>query len=213
MGKVCVLLVEAKNSDLNAMVSVLELSSEIQFVRVTEELINRELMVELQPALAIIEFNYDIRANEQILKTFLNFPEIKLVVVSSTESENCMWMALQMGAKSYVLKTSASTELELAIQYTLQGQTFLSPAVAKYAISHYFERVPTMPGPSGHLTPRQRQIIVMLTNGYTNRQLAQELKISVKTAEAYRSQVMGQLDIHDITGLVRYAVNVGLVES
>jgi DNA-binding NarL/FixJ family response regulator len=128
-------------------------------------------------------------------------------------SEEYVWQALRAGASGYLLKDAGITELELAIRSVSQGQSYLSPAVSHHVIGSYIKRVSGEDSLLERLTPRQRQILQLVAEGHTTRQIAEKLNISFKTAETHRSQLMNQLNIHDVTGLVRYAIRMGLISS
>jgi DNA-binding NarL/FixJ family response regulator len=93
------------------------------------------------------------------------------------------------------------------------GETFLSPSVSKHVVSGYLQRVRTPSNPLDQLTPRQREVLVLIAEGMTNKEIARKLNISGKTVESHRTQLMERLDIHDIAGLVRFAIRVGLVKE
>jgi DNA-binding NarL/FixJ family response regulator len=101
----------------------------------------------------------------------------------------------------------------MAVKTVANNQTFFSPAVTKHIISDYMQRVGGEVSPLERLTPRQREILQLIAEGHTTKQIAEILKVSVKTAETHRAQLMNQLNIHDVTGLVRYAIRVGLVSN
>ena len=92
-----------------------------------------------------------------------------------------------------------------------QGETYLSPPVSKQVIADYLRRIGPDASPLEQLTPRQREVLQLIAEGHTSREIAQVLGISVKTVETHRAALMDRLDIHDVAGLVRYAIRVGLV--
>jgi DNA-binding NarL/FixJ family response regulator len=112
------------------------------------------------------------------------------------------------------LKDAATTELELALKAIDRGETYLSPAVSKKVINNYLERVgdAETSAPS-ELTPRQREILQLIAEGKSTKEIAFMLSVSIKTIEAHRSQLMDRIGIHDVPGLVRYAIRIGLVTS
>jgi DNA-binding NarL/FixJ family response regulator len=140
-------------------------------------------------------------------------------------NEEYVLQALRAGASGYLLKDAAPTELEMALTAVVGGEIYLSPAVSKKVVDDYLRRVsgepsvaePLSPGqtvedrPFDILTPRQREVLQLIAEGKTTKEIAQILKISVKTVEMHRTQLMDRLDIHEIAGLVRYAIRAGLV--
>lgn len=119
--------------------------------------------------------------------------------------------ALRAGASGYLLKDAATSELELAVRAVARGETYLTPTISKRVIDDYLMRTTGSQGPVDQLTKRQREILQLIAKGYTSKEMAQMLNLSPKTIETHRTQLMKQLDIHDVAGLVRYAIRVGLV--
>jgi DNA-binding NarL/FixJ family response regulator len=139
------------------------------------------------------------------------FPKVRVLILSMYADEEHLYLALRAGAAGYLLKGSAREELELAIRAVARGDTYLSPPVAKIAIREYSGRVNAESCPLRKLSPRQEQVLQLIAEGKTTKQVALELNISVKTVETHRMQLMDRLGIHDIAGLVRFAIKVGLV--
>lgn len=149
-----------------------------------------------------------LEATEQILKS----TNVQVLILSMYSTEEYVQRALKAGATGYILKSAATTELELAINSAVAGKTFLSPAVTKAVIGNYLDRA-NVDEDSGleALTPRHRQILQLIVEGKTNKQIARLLHLSIKTVEAHRSELMHRLDIHDVPGLVRYAMRTGII--
>jgi len=139
-------------------------------------------------------------------------PTTRVILVSMHANEEYLRQALQAGASGYLLKGAELAELELAIRTVARGETYLTPAVAKYAIEAYREHPEGPSGPLAKLSMRQREILQLIAEGHTTKDIAQRLNLSVKTVETHRSQLMERLEIHDVPGLVRFAIGVGLVQ-
>jgi DNA-binding NarL/FixJ family response regulator len=148
-----------------------------------------------------------LEAAERIRK---EFPEIKVIIVSMHANEEYVWHALRTGAAGYLLKGANASELEVALAAVARGETYLSPSVSK-VLADYIHHVGPEPTSLGRLTPRQREVLQLIAEGQTNREIATLLGISIKTVETHRSQLMETLDIHDVAGLVRFALRVGLI--
>src|SRR5207247_1254299 len=116
--------------------------------------------------------------------------------------------ALQAGASGYLVKSVGPAELELAIRAVGRGEVYLASAISRQVIAGYLGRVGRV-GPR-RLTSRQREVLQLIAEGHTTKEIAARLKISVNTTETHRAQLMAALDIHDIAGLVRYAIRMGL---
>ena len=140
-----------------------------------------------------------------------DFPGVRIMVLSMHVNEEYVLQALRAGAAGYLLKGASLQELEMAISAVARGETYLSPAMSKHVVEDYVRRVGGEASASERLTPRQREILQLIAEGSTTKEIAAKLTLSVKTVETHRTQLMERLDIHDIAGLVRYAVRIGLV--
>ena len=132
-------------------------------------------------------------------------------MLSMHAAEEYALQALRAGAAGYLLKDADLSELELAIGAVARGQTYLSPAMSKHLVSDYRRRMAEQPDPLDRLTPRHREVLQLIAEGQTTKDIAARLKLSVKTVETHRVQLMDRLDIHDLAGLIRFAIRVGLV--
>jgi DNA-binding NarL/FixJ family response regulator len=147
------------------------------------------------------------------------FPAVRVIILSMHSTEEYVAQALRAGAAGYLLKDAAAAELELAVTSVARGETYLSPAVSKHVIADYLRRAgggaaggdEGTPSPAALLTPRQREILQLIAEGHSTKEIAALLHLSVKTVETHRMQLMARLDVHDVAGLVRYAIRVGLV--
>jgi DNA-binding NarL/FixJ family response regulator len=138
-------------------------------------------------------------------------PQIRVLILSMHQNEAYVRQALRNGAAGYLLKDAAPVELALALKAVLRGETYLSPAVSKGVMSDYVQRLRGEEAPSEELTPRQREILQLVAEGHTTKDIARRLDLSVKTVEAHRTALMKTLDVHDVSGLVRYAIRTGLI--
>ena len=139
------------------------------------------------------------------------FPKVRAVVLSMYSDEEHVYLALRAGAAGYLLKGAAREELELAIRAVAQGEMYLSPTVSKPIIMEYGGRATGETSLLKRLSTRQIQVLQLIAKGKTTKQVALELNIGIKTVETHRMQLMDRLEIHDIPGLVRFAIKVGLV--
>ena len=138
-------------------------------------------------------------------------PETAVIMLSMHAAAEYALQALRAGAAGYLLKDADLSELELAIGAVARGQTYLSPAMSKHLVSDYRRRMAEQPDPLDRLTPRHREVLQLIAEGQTTKDIAARLKLSVKTVETHRAQLMDRLDIHDLAGLIRFAIRVGLV--
>jgi len=142
-----------------------------------------------------------------------DFPGVRVIILSAHANEEYVIRALRSGAAGYMLKDAATAELQLAIDSVTQDETYLSPSISRTAITDYLQRTGGPISPLEQLTPRQREILQLIAEGKNTKEIASDLNISVKTVESHRLQLMERLGIHDIAGLVRYAIRSGLVSS
>lgn len=146
-----------------------------------------------------------------------DYPHTRIIILSMHANEEYVLQSLRAGAHGYLLKDAGTAELEIAIKAVAGGETYLSPPVSKHVISDYVRRVSggeqESSSPLDRLTLRQREILQLIAEGQTTQEIAQMLSIGVKTVETHRMQLMERLDIHDVAGLVRYAIRVGLISA
>ena len=138
-------------------------------------------------------------------------PGIRVVMLSMHAGEEYVIGALRAGAAGYLLKDASVPELELALKAVLRGETYLSPAISRQVIEGYMRRLDGETGPAALLTPRQREILQLIAEGHSTKEIAHRLELSVKTVETHRSQLMERLGIYDIAGLVRYSIRAHLI--
>lgn len=158
----------------------------------------------------------DMNGLEATAKVVQEFATVRVIILSMHANEEYVWEALRAGASGYVLKDSGISELEIAIRAVIRDETYLSPAVSKYVVADYVRRSSVSKGKletpiKEQLTPRQREILQLIAEGLSTKAIADRLYISVKTVETHRTQLMERLNIHDIPGLVRYAIRTGLI--
>ena len=136
----------------------------------------------------------------------------KILMLSMYTNEDYLKEALSAAAAGYLLKHADRNELEVAIKAVCRGETYLTPSMAKFTVDAYCRGEETPTGPLARLTARQREILQLIAEGSSTKQIAQRLDLSVKTVETHRTQLMERLEIHDIAGLVRLAIRTGLVQ-
>lgn len=151
-----------------------------------------------------------LEALPQIVK---EFPGVKVIILSAHSNEEFVLRALKKGAAGYLLKHAAADELGIALKAVARGDTYLSPSVSRMVVEGYLESAGTQESPTERLTARQREILQLVAEGRNTKEIARLLGISNKTAEAHRLQLMDRLGIHDVAGLVRYAIRTGLVSA
>jgi DNA-binding NarL/FixJ family response regulator len=152
-----------------------------------------------------------LEATRQILKSS---PTTKVLVLTSYGDDDCIEQLMRAGAAGYLIKQTAANDLLKAIREVQRGNAFFSPSIAK-RLRDQCRQAFSNGQPvkrSGDLTSRESEVLQLIAEGFSNKQIAAELSISIKTVEKHRQQVMNKLNIHDVAGLTRYAISKGLVE-
>jgi len=172
-----------------------------------------KLIQELTPDVVLLDLQMPGLSGFDVLQhTTEKSPHVKVIVLSVHDTEEFAHRALSHGAVGYLPKSAASSELELAIDQVMRGERYLSPTIDQIASQR-----PSREGHAGRtprvgITPRQREVLTLVTQGYSTKDIARTLGISVKTVETHRAQLMERLGIHDVAGLVRYAIRTGIVK-
>jgi DNA-binding NarL/FixJ family response regulator len=138
-------------------------------------------------------------------------PNTRIIMLSMNADGDSVLRALRAGAGGYLVKTADPAELELAIRAVARGEKFLSLAISEHVVAACLGQVDKEQTSLERLTPRQREVLQLVAEGHTTKEIAKKLDVSVKTAESYRFELMTALDIHDVASLTRYAIRAGLV--
>lgn len=173
-----------------------------------------ELIKASSPNLILLDISMaELGGLEALPRIVKDFPAAKVLILSGHANEEYVLRALRCGAAGYLVKEAAAEELELAIKAVTQGKTYLSPLVSRTVVDSYLDRAAGDKGPVEPLTARQREVLQLIAEGKNTKEIADVLGISIKTVEAHRLQLMARLNIHDVPGLVRYAIRSGLVSA
>jgi len=142
-------------------------------------------------------------------------PGVKVLILTMHEGNQYISEFLRSGASGYVLKDTAAQELVGAIRAVNQGDAFLYPSIARMLLEEYIQKVQSGEerGSYDGLTDREREVLRMVAEGKTNKEIADDLSLSVRTVQAHRANLMGKLHMHDRTELVRYAIRKGLIPA
>ncbi|MDR7417914.1 MAG: response regulator transcription factor [Armatimonadota bacterium] len=172
-----------------------------------------DLVESLRPDLVLMDIAMPgLNGLEATARIGKAYPEVRVVILSMHASEEYVMRALRAGAMGYVLKSAGVAELELAINAVMRGETYLSPPISKRLVDDYIRRTSEEGDPLDRLTPRQREILQLIAEGRSTKAIAQTLGLSPRTVETHRAQLMERLGVHDVAGLVRFAVRMGLVQ-
>jgi DNA-binding NarL/FixJ family response regulator len=173
-----------------------------------------EIAVAKQPHLAILDVSMPrltgLQAAQELSR---RLPELRILMLSMHDNERYFFEALRVGASGYVLKASADRDLVEACRATMRGEPFLYPKATSALIRDHLERLRDgKQRDSDPLTPRETEIVKLVAEGHTSREIAATLVISEKTVERHRANVLEKLGMRDRVELTRYAIRAGLVE-
>ena len=171
-----------------------------------------KLAKKLDPDAVIIDISMPglngIEATRQIHQ---EAPRVKVIVLSMRSDRRAVLAAFAAGASGYLLKEAAFEEMVVAIKVALKGQTYLSPAIAHVVVRNSIEHWSTSAEPMGRgISSREREILQLVAEGRSSKEMAESLYVSVKTIETHRKQIMNKLNLHSIAELTKYAVREGV---
>ena len=164
-----------------------------------------------RPGVVVLDFSMPllngIEAARQIRK---RAPQAKAILLTMFEEDDYVLGALAAGVRGYVLKALAAVDLVTAIREVANGAVYLSPGISRTLVDYHFQQDRAGADP---LTDRERQVLSLVAEGKSMREVAGLLSVSVKTAESHRARLMRKLDLHNTAGLVRYAIRRGLIRA
>ncbi len=167
-----------------------------------------------QPDVAVLDVTMpELNGLEAARQIRVACPQTQVVILSMHEGEDYLREALRAGAAGYVLKRAVAKELVGAIEAVLRGESYLDPALTRTLISDYVRKVDRADATADALTDRELEVLRLVAQGLTNRQIALDLHISIKTVQSHRANLMEKLNAHDRTELVRYAIRRGLITA
>jgi two-component system response regulator NreC len=217
MTKIRVLLADDHTIVRKGLRSLLEAERGIEVVEEAQD--GREAVAKVEqllPDVVVMDISMPLlnglEATRQIRELF---PEVQVVILTVHTNEEYIYQILRAGASGYVVKRAAPNELMLAIQAAYRGETFLSPSVSRRVVEDYIQQAEAAMGEDSYdrLTSREREVLQLVAEGFTSRDIAGMLHISVKTVEAHRAHLMDKLDIHSTAELTQYAIHKGVIRS
>ena len=171
-----------------------------------------QLAMEVVPDVAVIDIAmHDMNGIEATRRILCEKPDIKILALSMHSARRFVEEALSAGAKGYLLKDCASEELVRAIRTVAADETYLSPKVADMIVKDYMKRLPDSESPAHtHLSTREREVLQLIAEGHSTKEIAFALEVSIKTIETHRQQIMKKLNLHSVAALTRFAIREGL---
>ena len=168
----------------------------------------------LSPNIALLDIAMpDLNGIETAARIATECPKVRVILLSMFDSEAHLKKALEAKICGYLLKGAELEELSRAIHTVYKGEVYLMPAVAKHLAGALTDRPRSTTDKIEQLSPRQRQVLQLVAEGYSSKEIAFRLGLSTKTVDAHRAQVMAKLSIYDIAGLVRFAMRTGLIQD
>jgi two-component system response regulator NreC len=165
----------------------------------------------LHPDIAVMDISMPIlNGIDAARELSRSFPKTKSILLTQHDEDQYISEALEAGVKGYVLKSQVASDLVQAIKQVSRGQAYLSPGVSRAVMDAFRSKSKK---PRDPLTARERQVLQLIAEGKSTKDIASLLGISVKTAESHRTRLMRKLDIHETASLVRYAVRRGIVQA
>ena len=169
------------------------------------------LLKDIHPHLVIMDISMPkLRGLEATREIKILNPEIKVLILSMHGNTDQVLRILQSGARGYVLKDAPPEELVRAIETVHGGQAYFSADVARVALNQFVRGNGEASGPR-HLTNREREVLILIADGLSNKEIACQLGVGVRTVETHRERIMRKLDIHNVAGLTKFAIARGLV--
>lgn len=170
------------------------------------------MVEQFRPRVALLDVMMpELNGLEALAQIRRDYPRVRVLLLSMKAGEEYVIQALRAGAAGYLIKNSDPKELEMAIRTAANDEIYLTPAVSGHVVQQCFKSPEEQASPRRPLTPRQREVLQLIAEGYTSKSIAAKMGISLKTVEMHRSQLMNALDIHDIAGLTRYAIRCGII--
>lgn len=171
-----------------------------------------ELIERHRPDVAILDIGMpSLNGLEVTRRTVSQWPATKVLILSMHADSGFVRQALEAGAAGYMVKGASVAELPLALQALMRGDTYLTPRISRAVVDGALHGEPGAADPLRGLTGRQREILQLVAEGHSTKEIAHRLSIGIKTVETHRQRLMERLDIHDVPGLVRFAIRAGLV--
>ncbi len=209
-----VMLVEDHNLVRAGIRAVIDGQSDIQVIAEATE--GREAIRLARancPDVAVVDVAMPGMSGSEVTRDIRRLcPQTQVLILTAHDNEEYFFQTLKAGAVGYVLKKAAASDLIAAIEAASKGEPYLYPSVARLLVSDYLQRAPDRET-FEPLSDREREVLRLVAEGKTNRQIADGLFLSIKTVQTHRDHIMKKLHMHDRTELVKYAIRKGLIEA
>lgn len=211
MGKIRVLLVDDHTIVREGIGTLLELSPEVEVVgEASNGQEALELIAELELDVVLMDLAMPVMGGLEATRNICReFPGVKVLILTQYEDKEHVFAILEAGAHGFLNKSAASSELISAIRSVYRGDSYLSPSATKYLVDGY--RLETRRDPYEQLTAREREVLRLLAEGHTAREVADMLVISPKTVDSHRTRFMAKLDLRNRAELIKYALRKKII--
>ncbi|MFC1922632.1 response regulator [Chloroflexota bacterium] len=215
MNKIRVLLADDHTILRDGIRALLDDQADIEVIGEAEDgQATVKMTAQLQPDVVVMDIAMPLlnglEATRQIQR---DYPQVKVLILTMHENEEYIRQVLAAGALGYVLKDAAAHDLLGAIRAVYQGEAVLSPAITRLVIEDYLRWGDIRPPDSTNgLTSREREVLQLIAEGYTNKEIAEILCLSIKTVQSHRTNLMSKLDLHDRGELIKYAIQKKIID-
>jgi two-component system, NarL family, response regulator NreC len=214
MEKIRILLADDHTILRDGIRALLENQPDITVVGEAEDgRVSVKLACQLKPDVVLMDIAMPLlnglEATRQIKH---DCPQVKVLILTMYDNEEYIRQAFANGAMGYLLKDATTDELLNAIHAVRRGEFILSPAITRLVVENYLRWGDIQDNSSDGLSPREREVLQLIAEGHTNKQIAQILCISIKTVQTHRMNLMSKLDLHDRTDLIKYAIQRKIID-
>jgi len=173
-----------------------------------------DLITQHRPDVALLDIAMPGLSGLEVAKRAVQeCPKTRIIILSMHADPTYVTQALRTGVAGYLLKGAAVAELPLALRSVMRGETYLTPKISRSVVEGFLRDTDAEPDMLEGLTSRQREILQLIAEGHSTKEIAGILNVSIKTVETHRTRLMDRLEIRDLPGLVRFAIRAGLVST